>query len=225
MVGTWLLEQLTASPIRAGLWLALSFLLAGIASSVTRFFAPDLERLVRVVRWVQVPYIGLIMGGLSPRLMGLTDFDWFSGFRVGVVALAGLLVLLFLIRIWLHIDKETPGANAPIGRSKSLSLVEVSAQEFHWCFLRGAVWDLLLSLATPPLSPHYWAVWIGAAISLPGIYISTASLSDRLMTTLVLVTTSCIFLFTRSFWLCCLLHLGIRVILHWHQQPSRQGAI
>ena len=224
MVGTWLLEQLTASPMRAGLWLALSFLLAGIAMGVTRAIAPDLERLVRVVRWVQIPYIGLILGGLSPRLMGLTNVDWVSGFRVGVVALAGLLVLLFLIRTWLNFDRESSSDNAPIGQFSRLSLIESSAQEFHWCFLRGAVWDLLLSLASPPLSPHYWAVWIGAAISLPGIYISTAPLSNRLMTTLVLVTTSCIFLFTRSFWLCCLLHLGIRVILHWHQQPSRQGA-
>ena len=92
--------------MRAGLWLALSFLLAGIATGVTRAIAPDLERLVRVVRWVQIPYIGLILGGLSPRLMGLTNVDWVSGFRVGVVALAGLLVLLFLIRTWLNFDRS-----------------------------------------------------------------------------------------------------------------------
>jgi hypothetical protein len=224
MDGTWLLEQLTASPMRAGLWLALSFLLAGIATGVTRTIAPDLERLVRVVRWVQVPYIGLILGGLSPRLMGLSEFDWSSGFSVGVVALAGLLVLLFLVRIWLQMSAEVPNPNASIGRFSSLSLIESSAQEFHWCFLRGAVWELLISLASPLVSPQYWAVWIGAAIALPGIYISSRSLSDRLMTTLVLVTTSSVFLFTRSFWLCCFLHLGLRVILHWRHQPTRQSA-
>ena len=151
------MEQLTASPMRAGLWLALSFLLAGIATGVTRTIAPDLERLVRVVRWVQVPYIGLILGGLSPRLMGLSEFDWSSGFSVGVVALAGLLVLLFLVRIWLQMSAEVPNPNASIGRFSSLSLIESSAQEFHWCFLRGAVWELLISLASPLVSPQYWA--------------------------------------------------------------------
>ena len=210
--------------MRAGLWLALSFLLAGIATVVTRKNAPDLERLVRVVRWVQVPYIGLLLGDLSPRLMGLSEIDWSSGFSVGVVALAGLLVLLFFVRIWLQMSADAPNPNAPMGSFSSLSLIENSAQEFHWCFLRGAVWDLLISLASPPQSPQYWAVWIGAAIALPGIYIASKSHSDRLMSTLVLVTTSSVFLFTRSFWLCCLLHLGLRVILLWRQQPTRQRA-
>ena len=94
MDGSWLLEQLTQLSAGAGLWLALSFLLAALTSGVTRFVAPDLERLVRVVRWVQLPYIGLILGGLSPRLMGLTEIDWASGLRVGVLLLTGLLTLL-----------------------------------------------------------------------------------------------------------------------------------
>lgn len=210
--------------MRAGLWLALSFLLAGIATPVTRLIAPDLERLVRVLRWALVPYIGLIVGGLSPRLMGLTVVNWVSGFSAGVVVLACLLVLLVLIRIWLHSGNEPSSATRPFGHSPSLSLIESSAQEFHWCFLRGTVWDLLLSFASPPLSPQYWAVWIGTAISLPGIYAMPVPLSDRLLTTLVLLITSSLFLFTRSFWLCCLLHLGIRVILLW-RQPSQQGAL
>ena len=224
MVGTWLLEQLTASPTRAALWLAVSFMFAGTATFVTRLVAPELERLVRVVRWVQVPYFGLILGGLSPRLMGLTDMGRDSRYTVGIVVLAGLLVLLVLIRIWLHTETDPFSAVALTGRSWSPSLIESCAQEFHWCFLRGAVWELLHLFASTSLTPQYWAVWIGAAISLPGIYIQPIPLSDRLMTTLVLVTTSSLFLVTQSFWLCCLLHLGIRIILLW-DQPSRQGAI
>lgn len=224
MVGPWLLGQMTWSPTGAGLWLALSFLLSGTATLVTRLYAPELERLVRVVRWVQIPYFGLILGGISPRLMGLSVIGWDSRNIVGVVVLSGLLVLLVLIRIGLHTENSQSGAFTLTGRSWSPSLIESCAQEFHWCFLRGAVWDFLLSFMSASLSPHYWAVWIGAAISLPGIYIQPLPLSDRLLTTVVLLTTSSLFLITQSFWLCCLLHLGIRVILLW-SKPSRQRAV
>ena len=218
------MEQLTWSPTRAGLWLALSFLLSGTATLVTRMAAPELERPVRVVRWIQIPYLGLILGALSPRLMGLSVTGWDSRYIVGVVVLAGLLVLLVLVRIGLHSETGQTGAFTLTGRSWSPSLIESCAQEFHWCFLRGAVWDVLPSFLSDSGSPHYWAVWIGAAISLPGIYIQPLPLSDRLLTTVVLLTTSSLFLITQSFWLCCLLHLGIRVILLW-SQPSRQGAV
>ena len=92
-----------------------------------------------------------------------------------MVLLAGLLFLLVLIRIWLHTETSHTGGAIPTGRSWSPSLFESCAQEFHWCFLRAAVWDFLLIFASTSLSPHYWAVWIGAAISLPGIHIQARS--------------------------------------------------
>lgn len=223
MDSSWLLEQLTLFSAGAGLWLALSFLLAALTSGVTRFVAPDLERLVRVVRWVQLPYIGLILGGLSPRLMGLTEIDWASGLRLGVLLLAGLLTLLVMIRIGLHTDKELPQGTPLRSRASSLRLIESSAQEFHWCFLRGAVWELLLSLPAAQQSAQYWAVWISAALALPGIALHRRQTSDRLIAALALATTSTLFLFTRNFWLCWLLHLSIRVIFLW-SQPDRQNA-
>ena len=224
MVSTWVLDLLTVPPTRAAIWLALSFMLAGTATLITRLVAPDLEQFVRIVRWVQVPYFGLILGGLSPRLMGLTVVGWDSRYTLGLVLLVGLLVLLLLIRIRLHAEADDFHAAALTGRSWSPSLIESCAQEFHWCFLRGAVWELLYLGAPTLLSPQYWAVWIGAAISLPGIYFHPASLSDRLLTALVLMATSSLFLITQSFWLCFFFHLGIRVILLWNQ-PTRQRAI
>ena len=224
MDSTWLLDLLTAPPTRAGMWLALSFTLAGATVLVTRLIAPDLERLVRIVRWVQIPYFGLILGGLSPRLMGLAVVGWDSRYTLGLVLLVGLLVLLVLIRIRLHTESDAFDAVAVTGRSLSPSLIESCAQEFHWCFLRGAVWELLYLYAPALHSPQYWAVWIAAAISLPGIYFHPTSLSDRLLSALVLVATSSLFLVTQSFWLCCFLHLGIRVILLWNQ-PTQQQAI
>ena len=219
-----LIDLLTSPATRAGLWLALSFALAGIATLITRLVAPELERTVRVARWIQVPYFGLILGGLSPLLMGLTVVGWDSRYTFGLVVLVCLLVLLVLIRIGLHTETDSFDAIALTGRSLSPSLIESCAQEFHWCFLRGAVWELLYINAPTLSAPQYWAVWIGAAISLPGIYFHPASLSDRLLMALVLVATSSLFLVTQSFWLCCLLHMGIRITLLWNQ-PTREQAM
>ena len=224
MVVNLLVEQLTASPLGVGLWLTISFILAGVAAFVTRMVAPNLEQPVRIARWILVPYIGLLLGVLSPRLMGLGSPDWISVLTVGVVAVSGLFVLLALIRIWLESDIESAGALAYLGQSSGPSLIESCAQEFHWCFLRGGVLDLLYSLTIPSLSPQYWAVWIGGAISLPGVFIQSSAQSDRFLTVLILLTTSSLFLFTQSFWLCCLLHLGIRFILLWGAHES-QGAL
>ena len=199
-------------------------MLAATATLVTRLVAPELEQLVRIFRWVQVPYFGLILGGLSPRLMGLTVIGWDARYTLGLVLLVGLLVLLVLFRIRLHTETDPLDTITLAGRSWSPSLIESCAQEFHWCFLRGAVWELLSFSGPASLTPQYWAVWIGALISLPGIYFHPASLSDRLLTALVLIATSSLFLVTQSFWLCCFLHLGIRVILLWNQ-PARQRAI
>jgi len=218
------LEQLTAPPTRAALWLALSFFLAGAATLVTRLVAPELERLVRIVRWVQVPYFGLILGGLSPRLMGLTVLGWDSRYTLGLVVLVCLLVLLILVRIRLHSEPEQFDGFSLTSQSLSPPLIESCAQEFHWCFLRGAVWELLSISLSTPYSPQYWSVWVAAAISLPGIYVQPSPLSDRLLTALVLTATSSLFLVTQSFWLCCFLHLGIRVILLWNQ-PAQEEAI
>ena len=224
MVSTLVLDLLTVPPTRAAIWLALSFMLGGTATLVTRLVAPDLERFVRIVRWVLVPYFGLILGGLSPRLMGLTVVGWDSRYTLGLVLLVGLLVLLLLIRIRLHTEADAFHAAALTSRSWTPSLIESCAQEFHWCFLRGAVWELLYLGAPTLLSPQYWAVWVGAAFALPGIYFHPASLPDRLLTALVLIATSSLFLITQSFWLCCFFHLGIRVILLWNQ-PTQQRTI
>ena len=215
MDSTFVLEQLTAPPTRAALWLALSFMLAGTATVVTRLVSPELDRLVRIVRWVQVPYFGLILGGLSPRLMGLSVLGWDSRHTLGLVVLACLLVLLVLIRIRLHAEPDQVDRVSLTSQTLSPSLIESCAQEFHWCFLRGAVWELLYYSLSASLSPQYWAVWVAALISLPGIYVQPSPLSDRLLTALILAATSSLFLVTQSYWLCCFLHMGIRVILVW----------
>ena len=154
MDSTWVLEQLTAPPTRAALWLTLSFLLAGTSTFLTRLVAPELERFVRIVRWVQVPYFGLILGGLSPRLMGLTLLGWDSRYTLGLIVLVCLLVLLVLIRIRLHTEPDQIDGISLTGQTLSPSLIESCAQEFHWCFLRGAVWNFCTSVCLLRFLPN-----------------------------------------------------------------------
>ena len=165
----WILEQLSAAPTRAGLWLASSILLAGFTSGLARLFAPGLERTVRVVRWVSLPYLGLVVGDLSPRSMGVSYLDWSLGLRVGLVVLAGMLALLVIVRIWLHSERGLPPVERSAGPFSLMMWIESSAQEFHWCFLRGASLDLLISFPAPDQVVQYWSTWLGAALAVPGV--------------------------------------------------------
>lgn len=217
----WIWEQLSAAPARAGLWLASSFLLAGLTAGLARLFAPDLERTVRVVRWVSLPYLGLVVGELSPRSMGVSYLDWSLGLRVGLVVLAGMLALLVIVRIWLHSERNIPQSERSPGPFSLMMWIESSAQEFHWCFLRGASLDLLISFPTPDQVVQYWSTWLGAALAVPGVILHSRSNSNRLISAAILLSTTSLFLYTRNFWLSWLLHAGIRAILQWRQPPSR----
>lgn len=218
---SWIWEQLTAVPTRAGLWLASSFLLAGLTAGLARLFAPDLERTVRVIRWVSLPYLGLIVGALSPRSMGVSYLDWSLGLRVGLVMLAGMLGLLVIVRIWLHSERNLPSDERSPGPFSLTMWVESSAQEFHWCFLRGASLDLLISFQASDQVLQYWSTWLGAALAVPGVILHSRSNSNRLISAAILLSTTSLFLYTRNFWLAWLLHVGIRAVLQWRQPPPR----
>ena len=218
----WILEQLSAAPTRAGLWLASSILLAGFTSGLARLFAPGLERTVRVVRWVSLPYLGLVVGDLSPRSMGVSYLDWSLGLRVGLVVLAGMLALLVIVRIWLHSERGLPPVERSAGPFSLMMWIESSAQEFHWCFLRGASLDLLISFPAPDQVVQYWSTWLGAALAVPGVILHSRGNSNRLISAAILLSTTSLFLYTRNFWLSWLLHAGIRAVLQWRQPPAQR---
>lgn len=222
----WLQSQIHWQ--RPGFWLAISFaasaalLLAG--SHIPR---PYRYRL-RVARWLLIPYTGLLAGGISPSSLGLSDIDWVSGLGLGVVLIFAILVLLVLIRTTLHWDvtDDQPSASSTEAGTQQPETAEplmarlfnAGAQEFHWTFLRGALWEMLRGFPRPLDLPGYWAVWMASALALPGIFIQYQRTSQRLIATIVLVTTATLFFYTRNFWLCWLLHASVQLILR--QQPS-----
>jgi len=82
----------------------------------------------------------------------------------------------------------------------------------HWVFLRGAVWELLLALPSPPESPGYWAVWLASLLALPELVIQHRHTSQRIIAGVLLVTTAILFFYTRNFFLCWLLHASVRLL-------------
>ncbi len=177
---------------------------------------------MRVVRWVSLPYLGLVVGDLSPRSMGVSYLDWSLGLRVGLVVLAGMLALLVIVRIWLHSERGLPPGERSAGPFSLMMWIESSAQEFHWCFLRGASLDLLISLPAPDQVVQYWSTWLGAALAVPGVILHSRGNSNRLISAAILLSTTSLFLYTRNFWLSWLLHASIRAVLQWRQPPAQR---
>ena len=106
-------------------------------------------------------------------------------------------------------------ADAPLSIWRLLPFILFygGAEELHWSFLRGALWEILL---TSPLTielPFYWAVWIAAGIVVVELALRRLHAEEWLVYLVVLATSSTLFLFTRNFWLCWILHSTALLIL------------
>jgi hypothetical protein len=211
MFADWLLTQLHWQ--RPGFWLLLSFIGSILLLSLSWRLPAERRYHLRLARWFLIPYLGLIAGGLSPRLMGLTQLDWVAGLSLGITIIFAIWVLLLLIRATIHIE-EAPGEDQPL---RSFTLVEqiirAGVQEFHWAFLRAASWEILLAAPRAMETPGYWAIWLASVLALPGIYVQYTRTSQRLITGVVLITTAILFFYTRNFWLCWLLHATSQLLL------------
>lgn len=215
----WLVEQL--HPLRPGFWLLLSFGSGAATLAVTRYLPRRVAVSVPIARWVLIPYLGLLAGGLSPRLMGLSDIDWVAGLGLGVGLIFALWLLLALIRMTLYRSERAPTGDLPAEQTGWEQLIWAGALEFHWVFLRGAVWEMLLALPQPPESPGYWAIWLASALALPGIFVHQRQPARRVIGGLLLITTAILFFYTRNFYLCWLLHASAELLIgHRERQET-----
>lgn len=215
----WFLTQLHWQ--RPGFWLLLSFASSAVLLLASWHLPVERRYLLRLARWFLIPYAGLIAGGLSPRLMGFIDLDWVAGLSLGVALIFTLWVLLLLIRATVHAD-DTSGQGQGL-RSTAISeqILWAGAQEFHWAFLRAASWELLLAYPTPVERPAYWAMWIASLLALPGVFVQYNHTSQRLIASVVLITTAILFFYTRNFWLCWLLHATSHLLLGQRWTPAK----
>ncbi|MCB0131181.1 MAG: hypothetical protein KDD78_10040 [Caldilineaceae bacterium] len=185
-------------------WVILSLVLFVVIELATRSGTAVRRGWLHTSRWLLVPYFALLTGSVSPRLMGLTAIDWRLTLSFGVVFVALLLALATLVRL----ATLTPPSPQPVARwaPRSRRFLLAGAEQFHWSFLRGAIWETLLINAAGLDFPAYWAVWVAALLALPEIWRQPNPPAQQLVKMLILALSAVLFLYTRNFWLCWALH-------------------
>jgi hypothetical protein len=160
--------------------------------------------------WLLLPYMALLVGAVSPRLMGLYWFDWRATLEVG----AGLLLAIGTLAVaaWLFAMPRTQAAIGGRWSERLLVVFLAGAEEWYWCFVRAALWQIALALPALDAPPIYWSVWGGALLVLPLALLLQPSGPQRLVKVVILVVTSVLFLYTRNFWLCWLVHAALALL-------------
>ena len=169
--------------------------------------------------------------------MGLSNIDWQATLGTGVGLVFAILALLVVVRISgapsgdAHSPSSDPVTEFPEEAASQtsrpnvhhiMSVIVVSgAEQFHWVFLRGALWELLILAPLSIDAPSYWAIWIAGAIILFESLLYRLSARQWLVQFVALSATSIVFLYTRNFWLCWLLHFTIALML----TPNRDNTV
>jgi len=147
------------------IWLLFTIITGLLLITGAEFISPQVRHRLQMVRWVLIPYLGLLLGGLSPQLMGLTYLPWLSAIELNGILLLSILGVAILVRIFLEIwqrrSKAAPQQHQSIyalqtikqpQQKKSTSihwsvlflfLLQNGMVEFHLTFLRGAFWEML----------------------------------------------------------------------------------
>lgn len=214
-MGDWFVEQMT--PHAPGLWLLIGLLTNALLLSSEQLVARTWRGPLWIGLWLLVPYLGLLLGGLSPRLMGLSGIDWPVSLSLGLGIGFAVVLLLTLVRATLAIgDESLRSESSQMGHVARPVLAGIllwsGVTQFHWSFLRGGIWEALLTLPQPPALPGYWAVWSAAAIVVLQLLWVRPAFAVLLVHLATLLTTSILFFYTRNFWLCWALHAAVQMI-------------
>ncbi len=194
--------------------------------AIYHLISPAYRPAIRILRWILVPYSALLAGGISPRLMGLLGINWLTSFGLGLGLIAALLGLLILVRSTTDFIAIDPAATSEASSQIEVSffhpvsykpfslapLFAAGAEEFHWSFLRGSLWEILQSADHPIDQVAYWAIWLAALLALPAIFRFQRALLERFFKIILLSLTTVLFIYTQNFWLCWLLH-GLVLLL------------
>lgn len=189
------------------IWILLWFVVLLATQVLGQRMSADARDWVTVLRRLLIPYLALITGAVSPRLMGLTMIDWKTSLGLGVGLVAGFSILFALVRMGVSASETT--SSQP---QRWRSLVHSGTEEFSWAFLRGATWETLLLLSLPVALPAYWATWIAALLALPDLLLHAHGTPARIIRLGTLAATGVTFVYTRNFWLCWMLHAAISLL-------------
>jgi hypothetical protein len=239
MSTSWLSSQF--SPYAPGFWLIVSFLSTTLLVSMQSYIPARWRGLVWFAHWLIIPYLGLLMGGLSPRLLGLAGHDWLAGLGLGLGLIFAVVILLTLARAITDIDApaandltDATGQNVIEGQrvtgealprddlrlgdlrlgwhTISSTLLWCGIEQFHWVFLRGSIWEMLQTLPNPPELVGYWAIWCAAGIIFVELLLLRPGFYALMIQVVALVTTSILFFYTLNFWLCWVMHVAVQLL-------------
>ncbi len=220
MSSSWLSTQF--SPYAPGFWLLVGILGTSLLISVRGLIPRRWSGLIWFAHWLLVPYLGLLVGGLSPRLLGLAGHDWLAGLGLGLGLIFAVVILLTLARALTDLGAPPPlqvGNHAEIADPRRLGWHTISStllwcgiEQFHWVYLRGGIWELLQTLPNPPELVGYWAIWCAAGVILIELLILRPGFFPLLIQFVALMTTSILFFYTRNFWLCWIMHVAVQLL-------------
>ena len=174
--------------------------------------------------WLIGPgYAALLLGLLSPRLMGLSQIDLGTGLGFGALFAALSLGVLLAAGLTYRRTRHTGSPYSSLGQAVGASVrlvLEAGSLQWHWAFYRSAIIAAAAGMGLS--SPVYWGAWLAVGwICLEGALspflwrdLRTPGLAEiRMLRGVLLFATTVVYLLSRNFWLTWALHALTTVIL------------
>jgi len=188
--------------------------------------------------WLIGPgYAALLLGILSPRLMGLSQVELGWGLGRGLLFAAGALAVL--LAAGLSYRRAHPAQPPYLTLSHGIALtvllvMEAGALQWQWAFYRSAMIEALTTTTTSS-APVYWGTWLAVGVLVvqgalsPWLWhdLRRAGLAERrVLRAALLAGSSVLYLLSRNFWLAWALHGAASAILEPRVvQPRAQGVL
>ncbi len=193
-------------------WVLASFVLYAVGGrlacsryAISKVMGENHREIARPIWWgahlaylLGIPYLALLAGAISPRMMGLSALDWTRSLIYGLpmVLLSWLLITIG----WHQSQRPLPTSSAVENRWLG-ALVEGAAQQFHWAFYRaaGVYW-----------LGFYWGTWVGVILllltwgSAPTTWRAIRHADQAaalLLRVLLAIVTAALYLLTPNWWL------------------------
>lgn len=222
----WVLASIAWYALAAnGLWLAARWSGSdGRLTGLLRSRPGQLLLWLARVLWLILPgYAALLLGLLSPRMMGLSQLELGWSLGRGLLFAAGALAVLLAAGLSYRRAHATAAPYLTLSHGIALTtllVVEAGALQWQWAFYRSAMIETLAAAAAP--APVYWGTWLAAAVlAVQGALnawlwhdLRTPGRAERrVLRAALLGATSVLYLLSRSFWLAWALHGTVTAIL------------
>jgi hypothetical protein len=232
----WVLASVAVYALAGnGLWLASRASgSAGRLNALLRSRPGQLLLWLTRLLWLILPgYAALLLGLLSPRVMGLSQIELGWGLGRGLIFAVGALAVLLAAGLSYRRAHAVPAPYQTLSHGIALTtllVMEAGALQWQWAFYRSAMIDLLAGAAAP--TPIYWGTWLAAGLlGVQGALnawlwhdLRTPGLAERrVLRAALLGATSVLYLLSRNFWLDWALHGAAIAVLEPRMAPAARS--